>query len=142
MLEALATGADDYVQKAVELEVLKARVRAQLRRRQFEDETRRVRERLLKSEIEASEARAAREIAETRARLVEELEQKNRDLEAAYVELQETQTKLVQAAKMASLGSLVAGVAHEVNNPLAFVLSHLKTAETSLSDVETRLGEA
>ncbi len=141
VLEALAAGADDYVQKAVELEVLKARVRAQLRRRQFEDETRRVRERLLKSEIEASEARAARELAETRARLVEELEQKNRDLEAAYAELQETQTKLVQSAKMASLGSLVAGVAHEVNNPLAFVLSHLKTAENSLGDVETRLGE-
>ncbi len=139
VLEGLATGADDYIQKSAELEVLKARVRAQLRRRQFEDETRRVRERLLKSEIDASEARAARQIAEARAAAVEVLEQKNRDLAAAYAELQETQSKLVQSAKMASLGALVAGVAHEINNPLAFALSHLGTAEQDLLEVEQRI---
>ena len=140
LLDGLAMGADDYIQKSAELDVLKARVRAQLRRRQFEDENRRVRERLLKSELEASEARAAREIAETRASLVEELERKNEDLHAAYAELQATQEKLVQSAKMASLGELVAGVAHEINNPLAFVLSHLGTTEQSLTEVEKRVG--
>jgi len=140
VLEGLATGADDYVPKSVELEVVKARVRAQLRRRQFEDETRRVRDRLLKSELEAAEARAARALAETRAALVEALERKNTDLAAAYSELQSTQTQLVQSAKMASLGALVAGVAHEINNPLAFALSHLRTAEHCLEDVEANVG--
>jgi DNA-binding response OmpR family regulator len=140
VLEGLATGADDYVPKSAELEVVKARVRAQLRRRQFEEETRRVRDRLMKSELEISEARAARALAETRAALVEELERKNSDLAAAYAELQSTQAQLVQTAKMASLGALVAGVAHEINNPLAFSLSHLGTAEQCLGDVEASVG--
>jgi two-component system, NtrC family, sensor kinase len=82
LLEGIAVGADDFVPKSSELDVLKARVRAQLRRKQFEDENRRIREQLLRKELEASEARAARQLAETRAALVEELEYKNRELEA------------------------------------------------------------
>lgn len=82
MIEGLAAGADDYISKSNEMEVLKARVRAQIRRKQFEDENRRIREELLHKELEASETRAARELAETRARLVSELEDKNRELEA------------------------------------------------------------
>lgn len=82
MLAGIAAGADDFVPKSSEPDVLKARIRAQIRRKQFEDENRRIRENLLRKELEATEARAAQELAETRAMLVEELERKNRELEA------------------------------------------------------------
>ena len=82
MIQGLSAGADDFVPKSSDLQVLKARVRAQIRRKQFEDENRRIRDELLRHELEAAEARAEREIAETRAVLVDELERKNRELEA------------------------------------------------------------
>jgi two-component system NtrC family sensor kinase len=82
MLDGLSAGADDYISKSSDFEVLKARIRAQLRRKQFEDEHRRIREELLRSELVASEERAAREMAETRAALAGELERKNAELEA------------------------------------------------------------
>jgi two-component system NtrC family sensor kinase len=153
MLDGLAVGADDFIQKNSEFEVLLARVRAQIRRRQFEAETRRVRERLLRNELETARARSAQQLAETRASLVDELERRNDELHhlaekqaalaeqfriandelaRAYSELQATQSQLVQSAKMASLGELVAGAAHEINNPLAFVLSHLQTVDRCL----------
>jgi two-component system, NtrC family, sensor kinase len=65
-----------------------------------------------------------------------ELKRLNEDLRAAYSELQEKQQQLVQSAKMASLGELVAGIAHEINNPLSFVVSHLGTAGRSLEKVQ------
>lgn len=46
-------------------------------------------------------------------------------LQAAHVQLQRTQQQLLQAEKMASLGRLVAGVAHELNNPISFVLGNM-----------------
>jgi two-component system, NtrC family, sensor kinase len=82
LLEGLAAGADDYIAKSADFEVLKARVRAQLRRKQFEDENRSIRQELLQSELDAAKARAAHALAETRAALVEQLEQKNKELEA------------------------------------------------------------
>ncbi|MGC2104820.1 MAG: response regulator [Candidatus Acidiferrum sp.] len=82
MIEGINAGADDYIAKSSDLEVLCARVRAQLRRKQFEDENRNIREQLLQKELEITLANSARELAETRALFVEELERKNSELEA------------------------------------------------------------
>jgi signal transduction histidine kinase len=69
MIQGLGAGADDYMSKSSEFDVLKARVRAQIRRKQFEDENRRIREELLRKELDASEARAARDLSEAHAAL-------------------------------------------------------------------------
>jgi DNA-binding response OmpR family regulator len=82
MIQGLGAGADDYIAKSSDFDLVRARVLAQIRRKQFEDETRRIREQLLRAEWEAVEARAAREMAEDRAKLVAELEAKNEELES------------------------------------------------------------
>lgn len=82
MLEGLSAGADDYIAKSGEFTVLKARLRAQLRRKQFEEEHRRIREELMRKELEGAQARAERELAQTRSALVEQLERKNQELES------------------------------------------------------------
>ena len=88
VIEGLGAGADDFVSKASGFDVLSARVQAQLRRRQIEDEQRKVREQLLRSELEVSEARVARELAEARGRMAEELAHANKELANANRELE------------------------------------------------------
>ena len=88
VIESLGAGADDFVSKASGFDVLSARVQAQIRRKQIEDEQREVSARLLRSELEASEARAERELAETRAAMAEELANANVELAQANRELE------------------------------------------------------
>jgi two-component system NtrC family sensor kinase len=125
MVEGLEAGADDCVSKSLDVEVLRARIRALLRRKQLHDEGRRMQAEVVKRELQAAEARASQELAQARAGLISELEAKNLELEAAYRELKSAQVQLIHSAKMASLGQLVAGIAHEINNPLAYVTSNL-----------------
>lgn len=69
-----------------------------------------------------------------------ELRQKARDLQDTLQQLQSAQTQLVQSEKMSSLGQLVAGVAHEINNPINFVYGNLVHANNYTQDLLTLLG--
>jgi two-component system, NtrC family, sensor kinase len=82
LIDAIRLGADDYLAKLSHVDVLRARIQAQIRRKQFEDERRHIREHYLRGELDAAEARAARQLAQARALLVDELEHKNDELEA------------------------------------------------------------
>lgn len=136
----LEAGADDFVGKSSDLTVLKARLHAVLRRRLVESEHRRLLSELKAQELEATHAKAGKKAAEMRAALADELKKANQELEEANRKIKDTQTHLVQTEKMASLGQLVAGIAHEINNPLAFVLNHLFTIETALGQVASEIG--
>ena len=82
LIACLSVGADDYIPKSTDMDILKARVRVQIRRRQSEDEKRRTRDRVQQREVAAVEMRSAHELAAARAVLIEELQRKNQDLEA------------------------------------------------------------
>ncbi len=124
----LESGADDFVGKSSDVTILKSRVRALLRRRVFQ-------EALKDKEIEVLRAHAAREAAELKAALINTITEKNLDLEETNRKLKETQMHLVHSANMASLGQLVAGIAHEINNPISFVDNNCFLIKEKLEDL-------
>lgn len=101
--------------------------------------------------IAVQNARSYEALAEANARLEQrvldrtaELRNSNRELEAsnaelghAYRDLKAAQTQLVQSEKMASLGLLVAGVAHEINNPVSFISTNVVPLRRRLAAVQT-----
>jgi signal transduction histidine kinase len=104
---------------------------------------------LLKKEKEQSQMEALREsrlnekLVKEQYTLMEEkvkerttdLQRSKNELESALLQLQDAQTNLVESEKMASLGQLTAGIAHEINNPINFVSSNIYPLRMDIDDL-------
>lgn len=76
------------------------------------------------------------EMSDTQIRaIVGELLQANKELKVLNTKLSDAQNKLMQSEKLASIGQLAAGVAHEINNPIGFIFSNFGTLEQYLQDL-------
>ena len=107
VLAAFEAGADDYVAKPYDIRELHARMNTGKRIIKLED--------------------THQALQQTLKKISSELIKKNVKLENALNNLERTQAQMLQSEKMASIGQLAAGVAHEINNPTGFVSSNLKT---------------
>jgi signal transduction histidine kinase len=107
-IEGLELGADDYVTKPFHPRELLARVRSLVRLHGLQEQL------AVQNEL---------------------LQSTNAELQAALEELREAGVQLVQAERLAAVGELAAGVAHEVNNPMNFASNALKTLRSYVEDV-------
>jgi two-component system NtrC family sensor kinase len=126
---AYGAGVDDLVSEEGGAEAIGLRIRAVVRRKLLQDETARIETELRGRQAAIDRAREEASAHAAKAALAEALAEAND-------RLREAQGKLVQSAKMASLGELVAGIAHEINNPLAFILAHQGTVARLLEQLD------
>ena len=70
-----------------------------------------------------------------------ELEDTNEELNVTLTYLKDTQSQLVNAEKMASLGQLTAGIAHEINNPINFVSANLRPLKMDVMEIMDLVGK-
>ena len=97
---------------------------------------------ILRKEKERSQAEALaaslenqRIIREQNVTLEQMVKERTQELSEANEHLKRTQTQLVSAEKMASLGQLTAGIAHEINNPINFITSNIQPLKRNISEI-------
>jgi two-component system NtrC family sensor kinase len=130
MLSTINAGADDYVPKSSGFDVVKARVRARLRRRQFEDERRQITELALRQEMYVAEARAVWDLAEARAALLADLGEKNEELRRTNALLAVARDQAERESNFKS--RFLANMSHELRTPLNAIIGFSELLEQQL----------
>ena len=140
-VRSLQHGAQDYL--------IKSEVTPNLliRAIQYAIERSRIEEALAKSRDELEERVRERtvELFEANEHLKSEIEERRKkqsQLQEAYVKLKETQSQLIQAAKMQVVGVIASGIAHEVKNPLAIILQGAEFLDKKIHAKDTNINTA
>ena len=80
-------------------------------------------------------ANANQQLEDYNNNLEQKVEQRTQELQATLKQLQKTEAQLIQTEKMSSLGQMVAGIAHEINNPINFIAANLDPANDYIQDL-------
>ena len=128
----------DYVNKLQALEKSNRILQKKLERTELHqlelDEANQRKEALLKQLLQEVQE-SQRQFAQLNEELEQRVEHRTSELKQALDNLQQTQLQLVQNEKMSALGNLVAGVAHEINNPIGFISGNLNAVKLGLADL-------
>ncbi|MGK7875892.1 MAG: ATP-binding protein [Xenococcaceae cyanobacterium] len=133
LVAGLEAGSNDYLTKPIAKEELLARLKTHLNLRQLRAENLRQ---------NADLQRAKDKLAEYNRTLEEKVSERTQELSQTLQKLKDTQAQIIAQEKLASLGALTAGIAHEIKNPLNFVNNFAELSaeltEELLQEIETQ----
>ncbi len=150
-VKAFNVGGVDYITKPFQIEEVLIRIQHQLELQAAKAEIKEINQKLEQRveertaqlvkinqdlELEITERKLAEfRLQQVNETLEERVEARTLELQNALVQIKSTQAQVIQSEKMSSLGQLVAGVAHEINNPVGFIYGNINYLKQSTKDL-------